>query len=93
LDDNEKLHNTEIDDITVLGSPDDDEGYTKLIGKKCEAFVAIDETKVRKNIVEMLHDVRKVQPVNAIHDQSIIASTASIGHGNLIAAGAIISKS
>lgn len=89
LDDNEKLHNTEIDDITVLGSPDD-EGYTKLIGKKCEAFVAIDETKVRKNIVEMLHDVRKVQPVNAIHDQSIIASTASIGHGNLIAAGAII---
>ncbi len=89
LDDDAKLHNTEIDDVVVMGSPDD-EGYTKLIGKKCEAFVAIDEAKVRKNIVEMLHDVRKVQPVNAIHDQAVISSNSAIGHGNLVSAGVII---
>ncbi len=89
LDDNKELHNTEIDDIAILGSTDD-EGFTKLIGKKCDAFVAIDEPKVRKNIVEMLNEVRKVQTINAVHDQATIASTAEIGHGNLIAAGAIV---
>ena len=89
LDDNKELHNTEIDDIAILGSTDD-EGFTKLIGKKCDAFVAIDEQKVRKNIVEMVNEVRKVQVINAIHDQATVASTAEIGHGNLIAAGAIV---
>ncbi len=89
LDDNKELHNTEIDDVVVLGSTDN-EGFTKLIGKKCEAFVAIDDQKVRKNIVDMILDVRKVQVVNAIHEQAIIASTSEIGHGNLVAAGAII---
>ncbi|MFD1816073.1 sugar O-acyltransferase, sialic acid O-acetyltransferase NeuD family [Pseudarcicella hirudinis] len=89
LDDDEKMHNTEIDDVIVMGSTDD-EGFTKLIGKKCEAFIAIDDIKVRKNLVEMLNDRRKVQPVNAVHDSTIIASTAGIGHGNLISAGSII---
>ena len=32
LDDNKKLHNAVIDEITVLGSTDDD-GFLKLIGK------------------------------------------------------------
>ena len=59
LDDNKSLHSTEIDNVTVLGSTDDD-GYLKLIGKKCEAFVAIDDTKVRKSVVRMLNDVRKM---------------------------------
>ncbi|MES2518336.1 MAG: acetyltransferase [Bacteroidota bacterium] len=89
LDDNKELHSTEIDDIAILGSTDD-EGFTKLIGKKCDAFVAIDDQKVRKNIVEMLNEVRKVQVINAVHDQAIIASTAEIGHGNLVTAGVIV---
>src|SRR6186713_3442880 len=71
LDDNKKLHNTEIDNVTVLGATDDD-GYLKLIGKKCEAFVALDDNKVRKNLVGMLNEVRKVQPVNAVHSSVII---------------------
>ncbi len=65
LDDNKKLHNTTIDDITVLGSTDDD-GFLKLIGKKCEAFVAVDENKLRKSLVSMLQEVRHVQPVNVL---------------------------
>lgn len=83
LDDNKKLHNTEIDTVTVMGSTDDD-GFLKLIGRKCEAFVASDDNKVRKALVKMLNEVRHVQPVNAVHKSSIIANTASIGYGNFI---------
>ncbi len=89
LDDDKKLHNTEIDTVTVLGSTDDD-GFLKLIGKKCEAFIASDDMKVRKSLVKMLNDVRHVQPVNAVHKSSIIASSASIGYGNFIDQGAKI---
>ena len=67
LDDNKKIHNTEIDTITVLGSTDDD-GFLKLIGKKCEAFVATDDNKVRKATVKMIQEVRHVQPVNCVHN-------------------------
>jgi len=86
LDDNKQLHNTEIDTITVLGSTDDD-GFLKLIGKKCEAFVAIDDNKVRKNIVNMLQEVRHVQPVNAVHASAIIPESAEIGYGNFVDMG------
>ena len=86
LDDNKKLHNTIIDNISVLGSTDDD-GFLKLIGKKCEAFVAVDENKVRKNIVSMLHEVRHVQPVNVIASSSVIPESVEIGHGNFIDQG------
>jgi sugar O-acyltransferase (sialic acid O-acetyltransferase NeuD family) len=89
LDDNKSLHNKEIDDVSVLGSTDDD-GFLKLIGKKCEAFVASDDNKVRKNLVKMLQEVRHVQPVNAIHKTATIANFSSIGHGNFIDAAVVI---
>jgi sugar O-acyltransferase (sialic acid O-acetyltransferase NeuD family) len=86
LDDDKKLHQTEIDNVLVVGSTDDD-GILKLIGKKCEAFVASDDIKVRKSLVQMLLEVRKVQPTNSVHPSSIIAGTASISHGNFIDMG------
>jgi len=86
LDDNKKLHNTIIDNITVLGSTDDD-GFLKLIGKKCEAFVAVDENKLRKNLVAMLQEVRHVQPVNVIAPSAVIPASSDIGHGNFIDQG------
>jgi sugar O-acyltransferase (sialic acid O-acetyltransferase NeuD family) len=89
LDDNKALHSKEIDTVTVFGSTDDD-GYLKLIGKKCEAFVAIDDTKLRKSIVKMLQEERHVQPVNAIHASALIPESSSIGHGNFIDAGSLI---
>lgn len=87
LDDNKSLHSTEIDNVVVLGSTDDD-GFLKLIGKKCEAFVAVDDNKVRKGLVKMLNENRKMQPVNAIHPNVVLASSTSIGHGNFVDAGA-----
>jgi sugar O-acyltransferase (sialic acid O-acetyltransferase NeuD family) len=89
LDDNKDLHNTEIDNVAVLGRTDDD-GFLKLIGKKCEAFVAADDNKLRKNLVKMLQDERHIQPVNAVHPSAIIASSSSIGHGNFVDMNALI---
>jgi len=86
LDDNKKIHNTEIDTVSVMGSTDDD-GFLKLIGKKCEAFVAVDDNKLRKSLVGMLQEVRHVQPVNAIHKSAIIPESAVIGHGNFVDMG------
>jgi len=91
LDDDKQLHNTEILDIQVLGSTDDD-GFLKLIGKKCEAFVASDDNKLRHHLVKMLLDRRKIMPVNAIHRLAHIAPSAAISHGNLISAGVTINS-
>jgi sugar O-acyltransferase (sialic acid O-acetyltransferase NeuD family) len=86
LDDDTSLHQTEIDEVMVLGKIEDD-GFLKLIGQKCDAFVAIDENKYRQNLVKMLNDRRHLMPTNAIHKQAWIAQTAQIGYGNFINAG------
>ncbi len=83
------LHQTEIDQVPVLGSPDDD-GYLKLIGQKCEAFVATDDNEERQEQVKMLHKRRKIQPTNAIHDKAHVSRSAAIGYGNFINAGAFL---
>ncbi|HMQ00252.1 MAG TPA: DapH/DapD/GlmU-related protein [Cyclobacteriaceae bacterium] len=86
LDDNKSLHNTQIGEVTILGETDDD-GFLKLIGKKCEAFVASDDNRERKALVNMLNDRRKVMPVNAVHQQAYISPTAGIAHGNFVDMG------
>ncbi|MEO5980665.1 MAG: acetyltransferase [Chryseolinea sp.] len=83
LDDNKKIHNTLLDEVTVLGSTDDD-GFLKLIGKKCDAVVAADETKFRKSLVSMLLEELKTQPVNVISQTSRMSTTSSLGHGNIV---------
>lgn len=86
LDDNKNQQGKQIDNVSVLGSTDDD-GYLKLIGKKCEAFIAVDDNKLRKNLVKMIQEVRHVQPVNAVHKNALLASSFSMGHGNFIDMG------
>ncbi len=83
LDEDEGLHGTEINTVGVLGNPEDD-GFLKLIGRKTEAFVAVDDPKYRRFLVKLLNERRKVQPVNAIHETSYISTDAAIGHGNFI---------
>jgi sugar O-acyltransferase (sialic acid O-acetyltransferase NeuD family) len=91
LDDDKSLHNTEINLISVLGSTDD-ETYLKIIGNSCDVFVASDENSVRRKLVAMFQEDYKTMPVNAIHAQASIASTASIGHGNLMNVGVILAS-
>jgi sugar O-acyltransferase (sialic acid O-acetyltransferase NeuD family) len=88
LDDNKAQHSKEIDNVVVLGSTDDD-GFLKLLGKKCEAFVAVDDNRLRKNLVKMIQEVRHMQPVNAIHKTTTFATSASLGYGNFIDAGVV----
>lgn len=89
LDDDKALHGSEFGDVSVLGDTDDD-GYLKLIGQKCEAFVAVADARVRKRLVKMLNERRKVQPVNAIHDTAVVSVMATLGHGNLVAARVVV---
>jgi sugar O-acyltransferase (sialic acid O-acetyltransferase NeuD family) len=83
LDDDERKHGTEIGPVAVSGATDDD-GFLKFIGKKCEAFVALETTAERQAVVEMLNERRGVQPVNAVHDTAVVSEMAEIGHGNLL---------
>ncbi len=89
LDDDAKLHNKEIDEVMVLGSTDND-GFQKLIGKKCEAFVAIDDNRVRKTLTKQIQERRHMQPVNAIHEKVFLSPLSVIGHGNFIYAGVVL---
>lgn len=89
LDDNKELHGTEIGTVNVLGDTDDG-GFLKIIGNKCEAFVAISERSVREKLVEMLNERRKTMPVNAIHDTALVSDLAVLGHGNFLGARVVI---
>ena len=89
LDDNAELHGQEIGDVSILGDTDDG-GFLKLIGSKCEAFVAIGERTVRQQLVEVLNERRKTMPVNAIHDTAVVSEMATLGHGNLVAARVVV---
>ena len=91
LDEDEALHGTEINYVGVLGDPKDD-GYLKLIGKKCAAFIASDDNVIREELVEMLNERRKVMPANAVHPKAVIAETAEIGHGSFIQMGAVVNS-
>ena len=89
LDEDQSLYGTEINNVPVLGNTED-EGFLKLIGKKTEAFVAVDDSKYRKFLVDMLLENRKVQPVNAIHERAYVSTDAALGHGNFINASVTI---
>jgi sugar O-acyltransferase (sialic acid O-acetyltransferase NeuD family) len=86
LDDDAGHHGKEIGEIPVLGSTEDD-GFLKLIGKKCDAFIAVENKKERKYLLEMLKERRHVAPVNAIHRDASLSAYAEMGHGNLLSAG------
>lgn len=92
LDDNKELQGKEIGEASILGDTDDG-GFLKVIGSKCEAFVAVGERVVREQLVEMLNERRKTMPVNAIHDKAVVSELASLGHGNLIAAQVSVAAS
>ena len=91
LDDNEHLHTTEINDVSVMGSTEDQE-YLKVIGKKCDAFVAINDREVRKSYFKLLNERRKVMPVNALHQQAIISTNAYLSYGIFANAGVVVSS-
>lgn len=91
LDDDKKTHGTAINEVSVLGDTEDHE-FLKLIGQKCEAFIATDDNALRKKYVEYLNETRKVMPMNAIHESAVVSDSCNIGHGNFVNAGAVLSN-
>ena len=89
LDDDGSKHGQELSGVSVLGKTDDD-GFLKLIGKKCEGFIAVDDRELRKGLVKLMVDRRKKMPVNAIHSNAEIATSAHIGHGNFVNNGVVV---
>jgi sugar O-acyltransferase (sialic acid O-acetyltransferase NeuD family) len=91
LDEKKELHNTEISEVLVLGDIND-ENYLGIIGNKTEAFVAIEHRTAKEKIVKDILDRKKTMPVNAVHVKSIVSEDAEMGHGILVAAGAVINS-
>ncbi len=89
LDDDKKLHGTEIEDSTVLGSTDN-EDFLKIIGKDCDVFIASDDNSWKATMIKSFRKHQKSMPVNAIHGNASVAQSAIIHHGTLINHGVII---
>ncbi len=89
LDDDPKLHGTEIDNIPVLGSVEESQ-YFEVVGKNCDVFIASDDDAYRANLIKLVRTERKTMPVNAIHKTAEIARNAEIHHGNFINQKAVI---
>lgn len=89
LEDNPELQQQEVNNIAVMSSTEDPE-FLKLLGKKCEVFVASEDAAARKSMVNLLKEEYKVVPVNAIHQFSSVSEHAWLGHGIMVNAGAVI---
>lgn len=82
---------TEINHIPILGSLEEDTNYIEKLGKDCAIFVALQQTQTRQHYIQGLnkHDLNSF--INLIHPSAEIASTASIGAGNLLDGNAQLS--
>jgi len=89
LDDDKKIQNSELLDVPVMGNTDDPE-LLKLLGKKCEVFVATEDTASRRSLTQMLRSEYEAVPVNAIHQRASVSAHASLGHGNYIGPNAVV---
>lgn len=85
LDDDQKLHGTEIEDVQVLGSTDNEE-FLKIIGKDCDVFIASDDNAWKANMIKSLRK-QKSMPVNAIHTNANVSESSILHHGSLINQG------
>jgi sugar O-acyltransferase (sialic acid O-acetyltransferase NeuD family) len=86
LDDNKKLHGKEIEDISILGSTNNQD-YLKIIGKDCDVFIASDDNSWRATMIKSLKKNHESMPVNAIHSDAHIAKSATLHHGCFINQG------
>jgi len=86
LDEDESKQGELIGEVSVLGSPENEE-YLKILGEDCDVIVASDEVELKRNMIALLKETWEVAPNNAIHATSYVSGFAELGHGNIITAG------
>ncbi|WP_245574483.1 NeuD/PglB/VioB family sugar acetyltransferase [Hugenholtzia roseola] len=89
LDDDTELQGKEIENIAVLGDTED-ESFLKLLGEKCEAFIAIENNTHRKKLAQLISKKYKQNLFVLAHPKSQIAQSATIGTGTFLDAGVIV---
>ncbi len=89
LDEDTTLHQTEIQDITVLGSVEDD-AFFRIIGDDCEACIAEEDMEKRAELAKLLRKKRKKMPMNVVHPKAILEPSVLLKHGNFIGAGVYV---
>ncbi len=81
----------EINHIPILGSLEEDATYIEKLGKDWAIFVALQQTHIRQRYIQGINNHHLNNFINLIHPSAEIASTASIGTGNLLDGNAQLS--
>mmetsp|Transcript_26964 Transcript_26964/g.62644 ORF Transcript_26964/g.62644 Transcript_26964/m.62644 type:complete len:246 (-) Transcript_26964:62-799(-) len=89
LDDNSILQGKVINDVPVLGSTEEEQ-YFNLIGEKCDVCMAIEKRTKQQRLATLLREQKQVVPINAIHPSVIMATSVTLGYGNLVNVGGSI---
>jgi len=87
LDDDPALQSQAIHHVPVLGTTRD-ATYLDLIGEQCDVCIATEQPSQQQRLEAMLREQKQVVPINAVHPTATLAASATLGHGNLMNAGA-----
>ena len=87
VDDNEDLEHKSVNDYPVLGTID----FLLNVNEKTNVVVAIGNPRIRKKIVERLQINKNISFPNIFDKDVIIDKTGTIGLGNIICKGSILS--
>lgn len=85
IDDNKKLHGTEILGYEVIGDTDFIEKQSNQLN--IHGVIAIAKGNIRNNIASKLNNI---QWTNLIHPSAVVSNYVQMGLGNIICAGVII---
>lgn len=89
IDDDSNLHGKSVNEVPVIGNFSIISNFIKNID--C-GIVAIGDNHIRSEFFKKLRDIG-VQTITAIHPAAIIAKTATVGNGTVVAANAVINPS
>ena len=89
IDDDHVLHGKGVNGVPVIGNFS---MISNMTGKIDRGIVAIGDNHIRAEFFKKLQDIG-IQTITAIHPAAIIAKTATVGNGTVVAANAVINPS
>lgn len=89
IDDNPALHGKSVNGVQVIG----DFSIISTLTEKIDCgIIAIGDNHIRADFFKKMQDIG-LQVITAIHPSAIVAKTATIGNGTVVAANAVINPS